>query len=249
MVETVVSSSFNFYDIFVRLGPGCILVGCFYSCFNRIIPPLNMDSTFIIVLNIAIAYIAGTLIRALFRFFKVHLDNIVFGGNPRDLFPDRPKGKKKAVIKEIITREIAKKHVTLIVKQQGNLIHGQQDVACEHDYDSKRKNHFAFSHMVNCLELNGKSGKSDRICSLVDMCSSLMVTLFLCFLMLSVNYILFYTLGFDCGGMWNHKLATAIIAFITLLTGFISAYYLYIHYTQMRFAMIVQLYNIWKNSN
>lgn len=246
MIETVVSSTFNFYDIFVRLGPGCILVGCFYCCFNKIIPPLNMSSTFLIVLNIAIAYIAGTLIRAPFRLIKKHLDNIVFGGNPRDIFPDDSKNGKQAVIKEEITRKVAQKHVALIVEQQEALICGQQGESQKLTSESNRKNHFAFSHMVDCLELNGKSGKADRICSLVDMCSSMMITFIFCVIMLGASCFFYYNKGYDWGITWN-GCASVIIAFTVLAAGLISACYLYTHYTQMRFSMIVQLYNIWQD--
>ena len=250
MIETVVSSTFNFFDIFVRLGPGCILVGCFYCCFNKVIPSMNMDSTFVLVLNITIAYLAGTLVRAPFRLVKDILDNWYFGGNPRDIYTTVI---KKPVIKEEITRKVAKKLVDQITDQlelkdvydKGGM---EGKKAAENTNSltdkEKRNNHFAFSHMVNCLELSGKSGKADRICGLLDMCAYSIVTLAICAIMLGISTA--RGLGLD----WNetiHPIFIVIIMVIIFTTGIVSSLHLYYHYTQMRFSMIVQQYNIWKS--
>ena len=239
MAETVVSSTFNIFDLFVRLIPGCVLVGCYYCCFRETIPFMDMDPKLLIVLNVAIAYIVGTLLRAPWRIIKTMLDKFAFGDNPRFIYTqtiDTQNNKCKTfVIKEFATRTMAKKLVDDIIAQS----------PCLAKCDDMKRSHYAFGHMVNYLEVNGRSSKTDRIGNLADMCSSVIVTLIICAIMLIVSAICCSKcIGMNLGLSWNLTFFSGIITALVFAAGIISSCYLYVHYTQVRFSMTIIQYSI-----
>ena len=199
---------------------------------------MSMDSKLMIVLNVAIAYIAGTLVRAPWRILKGRIDEYYFGENPRNVYTTKAteeaeRNKKRPVIKELATRKIADGLVDSIIEHN----------PCLNGEDDKIKSHFAFGYMVNYLGANGKSSKLDRIGSLTDMCSSVMVTILICSLMLAGSAVL-TSCGFDPGLSWDLTWLSGGITLIVLLAGFLSSASLYAHYTQVRFSMTITQYSM-----
>lgn len=225
MQEKVVADNFNIYDVFVRFGPGCILVGFFYYCCSLLFHnSINIEFYMKLLIYISLSYIAGCLIRALVRPIFKFYNRKYFGGQPRNIYLSGNLGKAK-VLKHEVTRNLAERVKKNVVTRL-NL----------YNFSEMEINHFVFGYMINRLVIDGHSNKSDRINSLSEMCSSFAVTIILC------DLIGIFTLA---GLAQMGKCPTNVIEIIAVglllsLVGEVSSCYLYSHYVQMRFTIVVK---------
>ena len=80
MEDKVIADNFNIYDIFVRFGPGCIIVGYFYYCYSLFFNgSFNLDFYMKLLIYISLSYMAGCLLRAIVRPFEKKINRHCFG--------------------------------------------------------------------------------------------------------------------------------------------------------------------------
>lgn len=237
MIEKVVSDNFNVFDIFVRFGPGCILVACFYYCTQNFFSVAFEEFYLKMILYICLSYIVGCLIRSQVHLFSFIFNKIYFGGNPRDIYPYSDRG-KYCVLKQSITRGIAGRIRDIIADHfylHDYLESDSSDIKSECEL-----NRFAFGYMVNYLDINGYINKTNSIKSLSDMCSSVAVTIVLCNIMIIFSGLFHLATGGQAG---FHLIPMAVGVVISIV-GFVLSCNLYISYTQKRYSVVIEQFVI-----
>ena len=226
MEDKVIADNFNIYDIFVRFGPGCIIVGYFYYCYSLFFNgSFNLDFYMKLLIYISLSYMAGCLLRAIVRPFEKKINRHCFGGDPRNVYLSTMRG-KKSVLKHEVTRNMAKKIREDIVDRLKITNSSEMEI-----------DHFVFGYMINRLVIDGKSNKNDRINTLAQMCSSFAVTIILCDI---IGIITFIVLWFTTKAFTVNEIGALAVGALLSIAGGKSACYLYIHYTQMRFTIVVK---------
>lgn len=151
-------SSFNIFDVIVRLFPGCMLTLWVKRLFfSKLIFSHYESINFVLFLSVgfscgALLYVGGTICG------KYVIDRIAFGGNPRRVYLRDAKTARIPVIKDAETRAVAR-----------SIVKTHRDDA-----------YYAFGWMINYLETHGFNEKEDRMLSLAGMSSSLAVTVIIC---------------------------------------------------------------------
>lgn len=147
-----VPSSFNIYDVIVRIFPGCML-----SLWIKLLffPNLSFSTyeSINFVLFLSVGFSLGALLYVGGNLYGRFVDWLIFGGNPRKAFISSNTG-RLPVIRDNTTRAVAQ---TIVKSHKGRA-----------DY--------TFGMMINYLEAHGFNGKEDRMLSLAGMSSSMAVT-------------------------------------------------------------------------
>lgn len=249
MADKVVSDNFSIYDVFVRFGPGSILVACFYYGYKSVFPDAFDGNIYLkLIVYVALSYIVGSLSQALVRWSKEKLNNWYFGGNPRSIYTGHKKGKEYVLHREK-SRELAGKCTSIIIKHVPLEISTNPAVSSgegedEISEDQEKANHFAFGYMTNYLDVQGLSSKNSRVNSFADMCASIAVTIVLCdIICLAARIGQHLVLGKTCVCSIDSVLPIVIAGVISVI-GYLSSCKLYRSYIQMRFAIVVYQFAI-----
>ena len=216
-----ISSSFNIFDTFVRLIPGCTVL---YTV--RLFCPLSeneIPTAIDLLFCIAIAYVIGSAFYGFSKPIKCLINRVVFGGNPRNNFVEPKKSHLCYVVKDEFTRELAQK-----IKKD---IEKEAEIKMQHVSEHKSNSDFAINYMVNYLELNGLNGKEDKMVSLSDMFGCMVVV------MIAVGFI--WGLSSCCESL-SVALRGLSFGFLAVITGvFIGSY---LECVRLRYSIVVRTY-------
>ena len=247
MDELVSSTSFNIFDIFVRIIPGCVL-----TSFLRILwlNSSNFGSTIAedILLYVAISYALGALIDIISKPVSYLINTLLFGGNPRKQYMFKAKKHWNIdVIRDKHTRDLANTQINHIFNRifpdpkkdklpsdRTSEDEGKKDGSLlERTSENEEKGDFAFGYMINYLESHGNNEKEDRLLSIANMGISMATTIALCFICTLL------TPAPTILEQYN-VIVIALLAFGSFV-GFISLYLVYI---RMRFSVVVRTFSV-----